>query len=398
MSLFKLNKLKQKEAAAALQKAFKNGNDLEVQQAMEDCLQSIADTIKNDYLEVVQTQDKSILVERGYRQLTNKEEDWYQKFIDASKSRDPKQAFTDLAGQPDGAMPETIIQDVFRELVNERPLLQKINFTYASFSTKWILNDHSIDLAVWGEITEEITKEISSAFKVIDLTLNKLSAFACIALDMLELGPTYLDAYIREVLKDAILGGLEKAIIKGSGKNEPIGLNRDIHKGVSVSDGVYPPKTAIKIKSFMPEEYGPLLANLAVSETGRKRDFESVLLICNLTDYLKKIMPATTILSPTGGFVGNLFPFPTDVVRTTELDEGEAIICLPEEYFMAISGAKEGIITYSDEFKFLEDKRYYKIKTHGNGRAFDNTVAIVIDISELSAAYMTVLNKTQAGA
>ena len=215
---------------------------------------------------------------------------------------------------------------------------------------------------------------------------------------MLELGPTYLDAYIRAILKDAILGGLEKGIVNGTGKNEPIGLIRDIHKGVSVTEGAYPKKSAIKVKSFMPKEYGTLLANLVVSENGRKRKFDKVLLISNLTDYLTKVMPATTVLSVTGGFVNNLFPFPTDTVVSNELETGQAIICLPEEYFMAISGAKEGVITYSDEFKFLEDKRYFKIKTHGTGKAFDNTVAILIDISELQEAYVTVLNKQEATA
>lgn len=398
MSLFKYNNLKQKEAASILQDAYKQGDEKQIQEAWEGFHQSIVDTITSDYAEISQSQDKTILAQRGYRQLTNKEEKWYQSFIEVAKSKNPKQAFTDLASQPDGAMPETIIQDVFRDLVDEHPLLQKINFTYAGYSTKWILNDHTVDLAVWGEITDEVTKEITSAFKVVDLTLNKLSAFACIALDMLELGPTYLDAYIRAILKDAILGGLEKGIVNGTGKNEPIGLIRDIHKGVSVTEGAYPKKSAIKVKSFMPKEYGTLLANLVVSENGRKRKFDKVLLISNLTDYLTKVMPATTVLSVTGGFVNNLFPFPTDTVVSNELETGQAIICLPEEYFMAISGAKEGVITYSDEFKFLEDKRYFKIKTHGTGKAFDNTVAILIDISELQEAYVTVLNKQEATA
>lgn len=45
---------------------------------------------------------------------------------------------------------------------------------------------------------------------------------------------------------------------------------------------------------------------------------------------------------------------------------------------MGIGGAKEGVIEYSDEFKFLEDKRTFKIKMYGMGRAYDNTVSVLL--------------------
>ena len=287
-------------------------------------------------------------------------------------------------------MPETIIEDVFKELVEEHPLLDKINFNYAKYMTKWVLNDHTLDTAVWGELNSEITKQITSAFKIVDITQNKLSAFAAIPLDMLDLGPTFLDAYIRAVLKDAILCGLEKAIVDGTGKNQPIGLTRDVSEDVSVSAGVYPQKTPIAVTSFTPAEYGKLLAKMAKNEKGRMRKFGKVLLICNQEDYLTKIMPATTVQNTSGTYINNLFPFPTDVTISNELETGKAVICLPEEYFMCIGGAKEGVITYSDEYKFLEDMRYYKIKTYGAGKAYDDTVSILLDITGLNPAYITV--------
>ena len=389
MALLGKNKLKQQEVAAALQSAGTGGNEEEIKQAWVQFQEAVTEDIKADFLEYQATQDKTILVQRGYRQLTSAEEKWYQKFIEASKSKYPSQAFTDLLNGPEGIMPETIIEDVFKELVEEHPLLDKINFTYAKYMTKWILNDHTIDTAVWGELNETITKEITSAFKVVDITQNKLSAFAAIPLDMLELGPIFIDSYIRTVLKDALLCGLEKAIVCGDGNNQPIGLNRDIHKGVSVSGGVYPEKTKVKLKSFMPKEYGSILAKMAKSEAGRTRKFGSVLFICNQTDYLTKVMPASTVLNMNGTFTQNVFPFPTEVVISNELADNTAIVCLPSEYFMAMGGAKEGVITYSDEYKFLEDMRYYKIKTYGAGKAYDNTVALFLDITELEELYIT---------
>ncbi len=388
--MLNFNNLKQKDAAIALQKAMTEGKEEDIQQAWVGFQQSIVDTVKADFAEYSMTQDKTILSQRGYRQLTNAEEKYYEKFIEASKSPNPKQAFIELSSLPEGIMPETIIEDVFKELVEEHPLLDKINFNYAKYMTKWVLNDHTLDTAVWGELNSEITKQITSAFKIVDITQNKLSAFAAIPLDMLDLGPTFLDAYIRAVLKDAILCGLEKAIVDGTGKNQPIGLTRDVSENVSVSAGVYPPKTPIAVTSFTPAEYGKLLAKMAKNEKGRMRKFGKVLLICNQEDYLTKIMPATTVQNTSGTYINNLFPFPTDVTISNELETGKAIICLPEEYFMCIGGAKEGVITYSDEYKFLEDMRYYKIKTYGAGKAYDDTVSILLDITGLNPAYITV--------
>lgn len=391
--MLNFNNLKQKEAAVALQKAMAGGNEEEIQQAWVSFQQSIVDTVKGDFMEYQMTQDKSILSQRGYRQLTSAEEKYYEKFIEASKSGNPKQAFIELAAIPEGVMPETIIEDVFKELVEEHPLLEKINFTYAKYMTKWVLNDHTLDTAVWGELNSDVAKQITSAFKIVDITQNKLSAFAAIPLDMLDLGPVFVDAYIRAVLKDALLCGLEKAIVDGTGKNQPIGLTRDVSEDVSVSGGEYPKKEAVAITSFAPKEYGKVLSKLAVSEKGRKRKFTSVLLICNQVDYLTKVMPASTVLNSAGAYVNNLFPFPTEVEISNELSTGEAILCLPKEYFMAMGGAKEGVITYSDEYKFLEDMRYYKIKTYGAGKAFDDTVSVLLDISGLNEAYITVKQK-----
>ncbi len=394
--MLNFNNLKQKDAAIALQKAMTEGKEEDIQQAWVGFQQSIVDTVKADFAEYSMTQDKTILSQRGYRQLTNAEEKYYEKFIEASKSPNPKQAFIELSSLPEGIMPETIIEDVFKELVEEHPLLDKINFNYAKYMTKWVLNDHTLDTAVWGELNSEIAKQITSAFKIVDITQNKLSAFAAIPLDMLDLGPTFLDAYIRAVLKDAILCGLEKAIVDGTGKNQPIGLTRDVSEDVSVSAGVYPPKTPIAVTSFTPAEYGKLLAKMAKNEKGRMRKFGKVLLICNQEDYLTKIMPATTVQNTSGTYINNLFPFPTDVTISNELETGKAIICLQEEYFMCIGGAKEGVITYSDEYKFLEDMRYYKIKTYGAGKAYDDTVSILLDITGLNPAYITVSTDTAA--
>lgn len=286
-----------KEALQSLSAAMKSGNEKTIQEAWEKFHESVVDCVQQDYLDA--NGNKAILAQRGYRQLTSEETKYYEKLIQAGKTNAPKQ---ELEGLLNGdVMPVTIIEDVYKDLVDEHPLLSRINFQNVAYLTRWLLNDHSKQNAVWGEINSEITKEITSGFKVIEVNQCKLTAYTLIEKDMLDLGPIFLDNYLRTFLKDALLCALEKAVVSGNGVNCPIGLDRDIHEGVSVSstDG-YPQKKATKVTSFLPVEYGKIVANLVKSEKGNARKFEKVLMICNMTDYLTKVMPATTVLTGTG--------------------------------------------------------------------------------------------------
>lgn len=382
----------EKECAKALMDAMNSGNETEIQKAWNSFHDSIVETIKADYEDVTQATDKTILSQRGYRVLTNDETKFYEKFIEGAKSSNPKQALVDLINT-DGGMPETIIEDVYKDLVESHPLLNRINFQNVKYLTKWLLNDHTADRAIWGEINAEITKQIESSFKTIDVIQGKLSAFVVIALDMLELGPVFLDNYIRTILKEALACGLEYGIVKGIGvKGEPIGLIRDIHKGVSIdTETGYPSKSAKTVTSFSIKEYCDLVADgVLKKENGKVRTLTRVQLLVNPVDYLKKVIPATTVQATDGTFKNDLFPFPTEVIQTSALDEGEAILCILPEYFFGVGASKNASIEYSDEFKFLEDKRVYKSKMFGFGKAEDNTSAILLDITKVDPAYVTV--------
>ena len=408
------------EATAALQAAF-NAEDTtpEVMQgAFEQFAQAIAATVQADFESA--NGDRNILAQRGFRQLTADENKYYQALIEAGKSKNPVQTYAGLLS--DKVMTTTIIEDVYKDLLAEHPLLAKINFQSVQYMTRWILNDHSVQTAVWGAVNSQIAQQITSAFRTVEITQCKLSAYAVIEKDMLDLGPAFLDNYIRTFLKEALAVALEDAIVTGNGLNMPIGLDRDIHQGVSVSSSTgYPQKTAVALTSFMPKEYGAILAELCETEVyytadatgvitaastaansdgspksgytkhgGAMRSFDEVTLICNQKDYLSKVMPATTVLNAAGAFTNNIFPFPTDVVRSNRVPTGKAILCLPEEYFFGIGSSKEGTLEYSDDYHFLEDQRVFKVKMHGYGKAWDNTVAILLDISNLVEAYVYV--------
>lgn len=388
----------EKECINKILAAMKSNDENKIKEAWEELHNSIAEQVKADFADLQESHDAAVLAQRGYRQLTSKETKWYQKVITALKSTDPKQAFTAIIGsdKEEDLMPTTIIEDVYKNLQEDHELLKAINFNAVGYTTKWIINDHATQTAVWGDITEEIKKEITSAFDVIDIDQFKLSAFAVIEKGMLDLGPAFLDGYIRKCLYEALAAGLELAIVAGTGAKQPTGLIRDIHKGVSFSttDG-YPLKSQIAVKGFTPAEYGSLVAQLATTEKGKKRKFTEVSLICNQNDYLTKVMPATTVLNANGVYVNDLFPVPTTVYVSNALEDGQAVLFLKGEYFMGIGGSKDGVIEYSDEYKFVEDQRVFKIKQYGTGRAFDNTSALFLDISGLEPAYITVRNREE---
>ena len=380
-------------SAQQLMQAMKSEDNEQIIQAWQAFHDSIAEQVRQDYDAVKDSNDAAVLAQRGFRQLTSKEKAWYQKFIDAARSTNPKQAFTTLIGSEveDDLMPETIIEDVYRELEEQHPLLAAIGVQNVGFSTKWVLNDHSKQMAAWGEINSEITKEITSAFRVIDITQNKLSAFVAIQLDMLDLGPVFLDAYIRRCLLEALACGLEDGIVNGTGLNQPIGLIRDIHEGVSVSTSTgYPAKTKITVTDFTPKTYGGLVAQLAQTERGKMRRVGKIVLLVNPVDYYNKIVPATTVMGTDGLYRADVLPVPTTIIQTTALNSGDAVLFLPDEYKLLAGGRRSSTIEYSDEYKFLEDMRYFKIKQHATGKCFDNTSSLYLNISNLEELYVTV--------
>ena len=376
--------------AKQLQVALTSGSEEEQARAWEDFSNSIVESIKADAEIYAQTGDKNILAQRGYRQLTSAEERFYDKFIEASKMRNVQMAVTTLKDLKDNElMPETIIEDVYRDLVAEHPLLAKVKFQSVAYATKVIMNDHTAQSAVWGEIDAEITKEITSAFKMLDMTQNKLSAFAVIPMGLLDLGKVFLDAYIRAILKDAIAVALEEAIVKGDGKGKPVGLMKKL---TGALDGVYQDKEAIAVTDYSVKSMGELIAKMAKNEKGQNRKVGDLTLIVNANDYYTKVAPAVRVQNMAGAYVDN-FAFPMEVIISEAVPAGKAVMAMLDNYFVGVGFPKEGVIEFSDEYKFLEDQRTYKIKTYAVGRAIDENSALVLDISGLTEAVIAVKQK-----
>ena len=384
------------EKAKILQKmnAAIAGNDTDAfAAAFEELSGNIQDNILAEVDQIRQQNDTAVLAGRGVRQLTSEEKRYYEKVIDAMKSSSPKQSLADM----DVVMPKTTIDAVFEDLTTEHPLLNAIQFQNTSGLIEMIVNTNGVELATWSTLCAEITKELTSGFKKVNMSLDKLSAFLPVCKAMLDLGPAWLDRYVRDILQEALYNGLEAGIIAGTGKNQPIGMMKQVGDGVTVTDGVYPDKTAVSVKSFDPVSYGALLAQMAKTPKGNPRKVEGVILVVNPVDYFTKIMPGTTIMTPQGTYVNNVLPYPTTVIQSTQVPEGKAVIGLARRYFMGIGTAKSGKIEYSDEYHFLEDERIYLVKLYGHGEPLDNNAFMLLDISGLEPAILQVKTVTSVG-
>lgn len=355
-------------------------------EAFTQFARGIEERIIQEYGDLRESKDATILASRGVRQLTSDEKEFYQAWITAANSANPKQALVDLQK----AMPETIIDTVIDDMKETHPLLANIDFINCQGAIKMIVNADNIDLATWDALTTAISTELAGKIDVIDMTMAKLTAFIPVSKDMLALGPVWLDNYVRIILSEASAGGLEKGILKGTGKNQPIGMCKDLNG--SVNQGVYTDKTKVKLTSLDPVEYCGVIAPLAKKpdNVGGFRVVPEVIFVVNPVDYIKKIVPASTVRAADGTYKNNIFPYPTKVIQSAVLDENEGIMGIAKKYFMGVAAGNSGRIEYSDEYQFLEDNRVYITKMYGMGRPKDNNAFQYLDLTELKPVSLKV--------
>lgn len=359
-------------------KAFDNG----FMQLCENIQEAVLTQARSEFR---QSNDITVLATRGVRQLTTAETEYYQAVMDAMKSNDPKQALGNL----DVVMPETIINSVFNDLETNHPLLSKIQFTSVTGLTRMMMNTNGFQKAAWGKLTDKIIQELESGFKEVDVTQDKLSAFIPISKAMLDLGPEWLDNYIRTILYEALANGLEDGIVNGTGKDKPIGMTKQVGDNVTVTAGKYPDKAVVKITKFDNIQLNKQAAILALNEKGQPRTVTDLILLVNPSDYYSKILPAIQYPAPGGGYVSAL-PFDIDVMQSAAVPKGKAVFGIANLYFMGAGMGNNGNILYSDEYHFLEDERVYLIKMYAHGFPVDNNAFIVFDITNLQPAYYKV--------
>lgn len=374
----KLNDLRQK-----LHDAYKSNDENAVTDTFLQMFQTVGDINREEYQQQLdgmkQELDNSVLYARGVRQLTNNEREYYQAVEKAMRADNPKQALENVTV----VFPQTVISRVMDDLASKHPLLSKIQFTPTGGAIRMMLNTDGIHKAKWGKLCAKIVEELTSGFKEVDAGLYKLSAFIPVCKAQLDLGPEWLDRYIRAILAEALANGLEEGIVMGDGNDQPIGMIRDVSESASVQGGKYPEKAKTKVTDLELTTIGNLISLLAVTPNGKDRDPDDLIFLVNPQDYYQRVMPTTTVKAPDGTYRKDVLPVDMTVIKTAALPRGQAVFGVGRLYFAAVGMNKGGKIEFSDDYRFLEDERVYLIKLYANGLPVDNNAFLNLDISGL---------------
>lgn len=355
-------------------------NQEQANKLFEESMQLMKDQVRDELRqERAEETDAAIMEARGFRRMTSAEQKFYNGLIECMKAKNPEQALANLKE----TMPETVINKVAEDLRTEHPLLKAITFIPTGANIKTIVNTNGRQTGAWGDLCDEIVKELAGGFEVVNTSLYKLSAFLPVCKQGFIFTTGWLDAYVRATLYEAAANSLEDGIVDGTGKNMPIGMTREVGPDVTVTAGVYPRKAKIEVQDLDIQTMGNLVAMVAKDEKGKTRKIRNLLIVCNESDYYKRILPAIMILQPDGSY-RNALPYPVTVIPVSGgLEEGEAVFGLGYRYFAAIGQDKEGQIEYSDHVWFLKDQRVFIIKLFANGFPMDNNSFLLLDISKL---------------
>lgn len=361
--------------------AMKSNDPQAYMDSLDALLEYKGEQLSKEYALLQSEMDDTVRAKRGELVQTPTEKAYFTKLATAMKAKDPREVLTNV----DLVMPETVFTQVFDNLRTQHPLLNRIQFQNTNGVIRFLMNMNGYQRAAWGPLCADIVKELTSGFKEVDATLLKLSAFIPMCKAMLDLGPEWLDRYIREILYEALANGLEYGIVNGTGKDEPIGMIRQVGDDVTVTGGVYPEKAPIAVTNFSMATMGNLASILAAHPNGQARNVDDLILVVNPQDYFQKVGPSYMMMTPQGTYVSTM-PYDVQVIKSAALPRGKAVFGIAKLYLAFVGMAKDGRIEYSDEYRFLEDERVYLIKTYANGMPADNNAFLVLDISGLRPA------------
>ena len=361
----KFNQTKMKQAQEEALKILQEGEDKS--QAVLDAIDKIASVQNEELIAEIKEQarraesDSAYAKSLGLRVLSKEETEFYEKF------KDIKQAIT--ADQID-ILPTSIIDVTMENVKKESGILSDVNFAPADVK-KWISADKTGTYA-WGALTAAITGELSATIESLDMEVNKLSVYLVIPKAISDLALPFVDRYFTAILQEALNDGLEYGYLQGKGKNEPIGIYKQIE---SVNeDQTHKDKTVnTTLTNFTPK--GLAAAKKYLSKNGL-RTFDKLVLYCNPNDEADYVAPA--IYDSEGRLISS---YKNLVVKPSANNpQGKAALVIPNKYTMGLSNF--GIKEY-DQTKALDDADLVIGKGYANGRAVDDNIAFVFDVTKL---------------
>ncbi len=342
--------------------------------AIADVVDMFASEKNKDLIEEIQAQaikansDSDYASKLGLRVLSKEEESFYEKF------KDIKQAIT---GAQVDLIPTSIVDLTLENVKATEPVLKLITFTPAGVK-RWITAERTGAYS-WSGLTEELKGELGADIKGLVTDLGKLDAYLIIPKAIRELSYQFIDKYFMAVLSEALKEGIAYGYLQGTGKEQPIGIYKQIDK--TDEDGTHKDKDVnVDLTKFTPK--GLAAAKVYLSNKG-KRVVNKIYVICNPEDEANYVAPA--IYDAEGNLVSSFKNI--EVIPCTENPKGKAALTLEGKYTMGITEVK---INEYKETLATDDADLIVGKVYANGRAAADNVAYIFDVTKLEEYVPTI--------
>lgn len=342
--------------------------------AIADVVDMFASEKNKDLIEEIKAQaikansDSDYASKLGLRVLSKEEESFYEKF------KDIKQAIT---GAQIDLIPTSIVDLTLENVKATEPVLKLITFTPAGVK-RWITAERTGAYS-WSGLTEELKGALSANVKGLVTDLGKLDAYLIIPKAIRELSYQFIDKYFMAILSEALRDGIAYGYLQGTGKEQPIGIYKQIDK--TNEDGTHQDKTVnTDLTKFTPKGLAP--AKVFLSNKG-KRLVNKIYVICNPEDEANYVAPA--IYDAEGNLVSSFKNI--EVIPCTENPKGKAALTLEGKYTMGITEVK---INEYKETLATDDADLIVGKVYANGRAAADNVAYIFDVTKLEEYVPTI--------
>lgn len=314
----------------------------------------------------------------GLRNLSDKEKQFYESM------KDVKQA---IAAKQVDIIPNEIIDRTLDDVRRNSNILKLVRFAPANVK-KWLVGSHS-GAAVWGDIVDPITAELSASFSAMNIELHKLHVCLVIPKAIQDLSLPFVDRYFTAILAEAMQDGLVKGYISGNGKTGPVGITNKLDS--FTSSGTASAKSKLtNITKFSPKGLAGVRKTLSKNGT---RTIGTLYLLCNPQDEAEYVDPALYGEALTGGYRNTSF-MNIEKIVDANIPVGTGIFTIDGMYVMGASGVE--IKTY-DQTKAMDDADVVIAKCYANGRAVDDDCAVVFDVTKLEE-YKLPVTQVTAGA
>ncbi|MFC0232747.1 phage major capsid protein [Vagococcus entomophilus] len=285
---------------------------------------------------------------------------------------------TEVGYKEETLLPQETIDRIFEDLTTNHPLLNRIGLRDAGLRLKFLKSETS-GVAVWGKIFGEIKGQLDAAFSEEEAIQSKLTAFVVVPKDLEQFGPAWIETFVRTQIDEAFAVALEAAFLAGTGKDQPIGLNRQVQADVTVTGGEYPKKEASGKLTFADAKttVNELTDVYKLHSTNEKNKTVAVdglvTMVVNPVDAWE-VKKQYTSLNAQGIYVTAL-PYNLDIVESIAQVSGEVTTFVQGRYDAYVGGGVT--VKKYDQTLAIEDMDLFTAKQFVYGKAKDNKVAAI---------------------